>query len=253
MAGDWLKMEKDTPDKPELYRIAEILGISRCEAFLACFRLWSWADSQSEDGVIYASDSAVDDNARVPRFSHALREVGWLKPRSKGSVEFPNFVRHMGQSAKRRCVDSVRKMSARKADILRTREEKRREENKNTPLPPNLDIPEFLAAWELWLNHRREIRKPLKPTTMAAQLKELSGWGSVRAVAALRHSIAKGWTGIFEPSTNGPRAPPEKSSQSPEEKKARREQQREQLRERAAYDAAERKVGDGDRRPFANP
>jgi hypothetical protein len=33
MAGDWMKVEKDTPEKPEIYRIAEILGISQGDAF----------------------------------------------------------------------------------------------------------------------------------------------------------------------------------------------------------------------------
>ena len=134
MAGDWIKIEKETPEKPEIYRLAEILGVSTGDAFLACFRLWRWADSQTRDGLLRVSAAAIDDNAKIPNFHLALCEVGWLSLRN-GSVMVPNFVRHMGASAKRRCLDSVRKKSAREADKKRTREEKRREENTNS-IPP---------------------------------------------------------------------------------------------------------------------
>jgi hypothetical protein len=71
---------------------------------------------------------------------------------------------------------------------------------KNPPtLPGELDTPEFHAAWERWLTHRKEIRHPLRPTTQASQLKKLAAWGAARAVAALEQSITNGWQGIFEP------------------------------------------------------
>lgn len=59
--------------------------------------------------------------------------------------------------------------------------------------------PEFSEAWSQWQKHRTEIRKPLKPTMRAAQLAELAAMGEQRAIAALRHTIAKGWQGIREP------------------------------------------------------
>ncbi len=202
MAGDWLKVEKDTPEKPEVYRIAEQLGISQAEAFLACFRVWCWADGQSEDGLVRVSATAIDTNARVPNFSQALREVGWLNLRT-GSVELPNFVRHMGQSAKRRCLDTVRKMSARKADKKQTREEKRRVKKPPSPLPDipeGLKTPEFQTAWDRWQKYRREKDgKPMTPSTIEAQLKDLAKWGLPAAVASIEQSIVKGWTGLFTP------------------------------------------------------
>jgi hypothetical protein len=168
MAGDWMKVEKDTPEKPEIYRIAEILGISQGDAFLACFRVWRWADSQTADGVIRASIAAIDDNAKHQNFHHALCEVGWLKPRS-GSVELPNFVRHMGLSAKRRCLDSVRKMSARKADKTRTREEKRREESKHPQTPSEGDL--FDLFWQSFPKGRKQGKEKARKAFAAASKK----------------------------------------------------------------------------------
>ena len=66
-------------------------------------------------------------------------------------------------------------------------------------LPLALDTPEFHAAWSDWCQHRREIRKKLTKLAVTKQLKALEAMGGKRAIAAIEHSIAKGWTGIFEP------------------------------------------------------
>lgn len=69
---------------------------------------------------------------------------------------------------------------------------------KQESIPEVLDTPEFLTVWDAWCDHRVEIRKRLTPTSVRQQLAELAGWGERRAVAAIRHTIAKGWTGIRE-------------------------------------------------------
>jgi hypothetical protein len=74
-------------------------------------------------------------------------------------------------------------------------------------VPPSLRTSAFAAAWDQWLRHRSEIRKPLKTTAAAAQLRKLEAMGPDRATAAIEHSIAAGWTGIFEPTTNNNRNP----------------------------------------------
>lgn len=61
------------------------------------------------------------------------------------------------------------------------------------------DSPEFAAAWANWRQHRTEIRKPLKPTATKAQLAKLAAMGEPRAIAAINHSLANQYTGIFEP------------------------------------------------------
>lgn len=67
------------------------------------------------------------------------------------------------------------------------------------PIPPTLDTEPFRSAWSDWQMHRREIKKPLTPTAVKQQLAKLAGMGPDRAVEALRHSMANGWQGIFEP------------------------------------------------------
>jgi hypothetical protein len=71
-------------------------------------------------------------------------------------------------------------------------------------LPEQLNTDAFREAWRSWCQHRREIRKPLTPTTTQKQLKKLASLGAVHAVAAIEHSISGGWTGIFEPSKPQP-------------------------------------------------
>jgi hypothetical protein len=67
------------------------------------------------------------------------------------------------------------------------------------PIPTELDTPAFRTAWEEWIQHRKEIKKPLTPTTASKQLKDLAGWGECAAIAAIDVSIRNGWTGLFEP------------------------------------------------------
>lgn len=67
-------------------------------------------------------------------------------------------------------------------------------------LSAELDFPNVRAAWDRWQTHRRELRKPLTPSTLKSQLAKLAAMGPARAITAIDHSIEKGWTGIFEPS-----------------------------------------------------
>ena len=66
-------------------------------------------------------------------------------------------------------------------------------------IPSSLNSPEFLSSWGDWVLHRGEIKKPLTPTASKLALRKLEKLGHDRAVAAIQHSIANGWQGIFEP------------------------------------------------------
>lgn len=99
-------------------------------------------------------------------------------------------------------------------------EEKRREENKkkrqqklavvfNPSNVTGLD----LAAWADWIAYRQSLTKPLKEQSLPAAAAELAALGD-RQAASVRHSIASGYRGIFEPparaqasSTNGSKPP----------------------------------------------
>lgn len=59
--------------------------------------------------------------------------------------------------------------------------------------------PELWEAIKRWRQYRKEIRKPLKPSTMEALVRKWSQVPEERAIAAIDHSIAQGWQGIHEP------------------------------------------------------
>lgn len=115
MAGDWVKWEIGLENKPEVVRMAGLLKRSRREVAADCMALWAWADGNipeeniSENGSAFVtlSPSAgdnmafIDDVVGTPQFAHSISSVGWLHFRHD-RVEFPNFGRHNGETAKTR-------------------------------------------------------------------------------------------------------------------------------------------------------
>jgi hypothetical protein len=69
--------------------------------------------------------------------------------------------------------------------------------NVDTPLP--FDSADFKLFWSNWEQHRKEKKAKLTPTARNQQLEKLKDMGEHRAIAALKNSLANGWTGIFEP------------------------------------------------------
>lgn len=69
--------------------------------------------------------------------------------------------------------------------------------DKKENLPGNLDNEKFMAAWEMWIRHRKEIGKPVKPTSMKATLEKLSQFGPEVSEQAIIQSISNGWQGLF--------------------------------------------------------
>lgn len=57
----------------------------------------------------------------------------------------------------------------------------------------------FLKAWDEFRTHRRQIKKPLTPLAEEKSLAMLEEMGERRALAAINHTIAKGWQGLREP------------------------------------------------------
>ncbi len=74
-------------------------------------------------------------------------------------------------------------------------------------LPPELETPEFRQAWSDWQAYRVQIRKPLKPMTLAQQLRDFSALGVQRSIEQIRQSIRNGWQGLFDPRPAGVAAP----------------------------------------------
>jgi hypothetical protein len=78
-------------------------------------------------------------------------------------------------------------------------------------IPESLRNEKFTASWLEWIQHRREKKKPVTKLSAKKSLEAMKGWDTLRAVAAIGHSIANGWQGIFEPAgRNGKPAPAKK-------------------------------------------
>jgi len=109
MADFWIKLEKNTPDKPEIFEMAEILGIDPDAALGKLIRVWCWVDSNSSDGHIKSVTPVLIDRLTMSQgFADAMKTVGWLDENS-----IPNFDRHLGESAKKRAKDAERKRKSR--------------------------------------------------------------------------------------------------------------------------------------------
>lgn len=116
MAGDWMKVELATPDKPEVVFIAAKLGIDQDSAVGKLFRIWSWADMNSVDGnAMPVTTAFLDRLSNCPGFAAAMRDAHWLEGRD-GALTFPRFDRHNGQSAKRRALTKDRVERHRKGE-----------------------------------------------------------------------------------------------------------------------------------------
>lgn len=204
MAGDWLKVEKDTPDKPEVLAIAAKLSITPDEAFGKCFRIWRWFDSHTTEGnAASVTTSLLDALVNRSGFGDALVSVGWLASNESG-LQVPNFGRHMGQSAKqrgltaKRVADFKKKSNAKgNAPIVTDalpREEKRREDI-NTPLIPqggtkdHTTDPQFQLFWKAYPKKRRSGPKAAYRKWKAAviELRHREGTPTTTAAAEWLH------------------------------------------------------------------
>jgi len=116
VAFDWVKLDKTTPDKPEIALLSRLLSISQGDAFLEWARIYIWADGVTEDGFVpFLSLSDGDRLSRCrPGTFKALasQEIGWVIPEGSG-FRFANWGRHNGSCAKARALDTEKKRNQR--------------------------------------------------------------------------------------------------------------------------------------------
>ena len=150
MAGDWIKIEHVTPDKPEVWEMAELLGIDADSVAGKLLRIWIWADQQTISGNARSVTFALLNRiSGVTGFAEAMTAVGWLV-KEGSEVRFVNFDRHNGKTAKTRALGakrveahragngSVTQTALQNADssVTKALPEKRREEIEKTHTPP---------------------------------------------------------------------------------------------------------------------
>ena len=79
-----------------------------------------------------------------------------------------------------------------------------RKESVNDAVLLPYDSSDFKLFWANWEQHRKETKKPITPTSRKQQFAKLAEMGERRAIEALKHSLAGGYAGIYEPSTSKP-------------------------------------------------
>jgi len=65
-------------------------------------------------------------------------------------------------------------------------------------MPPGMSVDLFQAI-KRWEQYRKELKKTLTPSGRAQVIAKCEKLGDARAIAAIDHSIAQGWTGMYEP------------------------------------------------------
>lgn len=117
MAGDWIKVDVGLPDKPEVFNIADELGITREEVVGRLLRVWIWCGSQTHNGAVFVrSLCAIDAVAGTQGFAQAMQSTKWLEPVA-GGFRIPNWDRHMSKSAKARALNMERMRKNRAVNV----------------------------------------------------------------------------------------------------------------------------------------
>jgi len=109
MAGDWIKIQKCTPDKPEIRQISRLCKCDKPKAFFAFFKFFSWLDEETPNGnVEFLTKPDADEIAGLIGFGDAIEAVHWVEFSDHGAMVL-NWDRHNGQGAKNRVLIAEKK------------------------------------------------------------------------------------------------------------------------------------------------
>jgi hypothetical protein len=215
MAGNWIKFDTSTSDKPEVWAIAESLGIDPDAVVGKLLRVWAWFDDQTEKGnAPIVTRALLDRKVGVTGFVTAMVSAGWMVE-TDGLLTLPNFDRHNGQTAKNRVLTAKRVATHKKGNaegnakgnatiVTRAlpKEEKNREE-KNThthtaepePIQPE---DELAPHWRRWCEYCLAIGKPVNEIQADAILMDLGRRGTAKAIRDIDFSIRKSAKSILD-------------------------------------------------------
>lgn len=108
MAGDWLKFEITTPDKPETWQLADQLNLDPDAVVGKLLRVWAWFDQQTENGnAPSVTKKLLDRLVGVNGFCDSMISVGWMAL-DGDVIQLTNFQRHNGKTAKNRALTAKR-------------------------------------------------------------------------------------------------------------------------------------------------
>lgn len=159
MAGDWIKFELTTLDKPEVCQIADLADIDPDAVVGKLMRVWGWFDQQTENGnAPSVSKKLLDRLVGVIGFCEHMKSVAWMIE-IDGVISLPHFDRHNGKTAKNRLLTAKRvanykasngKSNASSVSDALPKEEKRREDQNplsaHEPTDPRMPT-EMTLGW----------------------------------------------------------------------------------------------------------
>ena len=95
----------------------------------------------------------------------------------------------------------------RNTDKIRLEKKKKEEGAGAPPFDPSGISGLNLKAWALWVDHRKAIKKPLKPHSLPLAAKQLAALGASQ-LAEVERAVAGGWQGLHPAASVKPKADP---------------------------------------------
>ena len=200
MAGDWIKLQKDTFDKPEVLAIATRMGIDPDAVVGKLGRIWSWFDTHTVDGnASCVTFSFIDRYVGVTGFAEQVALVGWLVQNGY-DLTLPNFGYHNGETAKTRALAKNRVEKHRSnangnaPSVTKSLPEKRREEKNKDIRPSDVSV----TIWDEYVKHRKAKKATISNTVIESLRVDAQSVG-LTIEQAIQMQLKRGWTG-FDPS-----------------------------------------------------
>jgi chorismate mutase len=105
---NWLKIEKATPDKPEIYEMAALHEIDPHAMFTKAFLVWAWFDDHTVDGSAPVTVKALLERITgVTGVMESFEKVGWASLENN-RITILGFDKHTSASAKKRAQTAAR-------------------------------------------------------------------------------------------------------------------------------------------------
>ncbi len=216
----WLRWWHGTVNDPKFAWVARKAETNVATVIAVWAALLEHASQESERGSVGGFDPESYDCTLGLEDGTTQRVIDAM--RGKGLLEVDRIAMWESRQPKREdnSADRVARHRANKnvtqgnADVThgnapeKIREDKKKkEEGAAAPfvLPDGVDP----KAWADWVEYRKASGKPLKPASLPAAAKQMAALGS-RQAAAVQHSIANGYRGLFPPNGVAPQ-PPKKS------------------------------------------
>jgi hypothetical protein len=196
MAGDWMKIELELPDKPEVHAIANTLNLDPDAVVGKLIRVWQWFDKHTTDGNAYGvTYSLLDRITNVTGFGEAMMFAGWLEQNDK-NLTMPKFDRHNSKSAKTRALTGKRVEKSRNApSVTKALPEKRREENSSVSTPTGLQLLKGIDQ-DIAKQYLKVRGKKTLTAIALARLEAEATKANMSLEQALVMCIERGWIGF---------------------------------------------------------